>query len=375
MQLALSLFAVFMPVAAFVIFGATIWGFTWFVFKGNCLQQAGHVFLGVLLFVCPTLAMILLLKKLVPLFDFIGDVSDYLGSNKRREQITAALAEMVQSLGELAPAADIVVAGHSLGSVLVAHSALELPKEFVLSRKVVLLTMGSPLRLMSSLFPGVVKTPAELSSAYAETGRVSQWVNMWRDCDMVGRDLCDVEFNGLSEFSLGAGGHSDYWSDKCLWGKVITLLQTPVPEIPECVRAWRERELTDQERVEGLCLCGKFTAAWSFDLPIGMTAVYLLYTDNFWTKLAGGKESLLVFKGVLEILLVLGIAGILGTFVYSSWWNKRCASRKMPQSRLLGFTRLRHGIVEFFYTGLILLPAGICFFAYFAAKLALRIWG
>ncbi len=282
---------------------------------------------------------------------------------------------MVQSLGALAPAADIVVAGHCLGSVLAAHSALELPKEFVSSHKVVLLTMGSPLRLMSSLFPGVVKTPAELSSAYAETGRVSQWVNMWRDCDVVGRDLCDSGLNGLSEFSLGAGGHPDYWSDKRLWGKVIAILQTPVTEIPECVRAWRERELTDQERVEGLYLCAKFTAAWTFDLPIGMTAVYLLYTDKFWSKLTGGKESLLIFKDVLEILLVLGIAGILGTFVYSSWWNKRCASRKMPQSRLLGFTRLRHGIAEFFYTGLILLPAGICFFAYFAAKLALRVWG
>lgn len=60
-------------------------------------------------------------------FDFAADVASYISNSERRDRLHQVLRHVISRLDEAAPNAQIVVVGHSLGSVFVSHAVSRPP--------------------------------------------------------------------------------------------------------------------------------------------------------------------------------------------------------------------------------------------------------
>ncbi len=170
--------------------------------------------------------------KLLMVCDFVGDIVAYVGNRNLRSKAEDRLLSAVKALANAAPRARLLLIGHSLGSVLVTHTAIQFKNCEDLKGRVYLLTMGSPLRLMSWFFPRRVVTPVGLLTQLDEQKIVSFWLNLWRDADVVGRSLNvaavvkqQEQAQRFAEMSLGNGTHTDYWADARSWQAVVAYLQ------------------------------------------------------------------------------------------------------------------------------------------------------
>lgn len=201
--------------------------------KGGYGLWASAIFLPVALYI---------LRKQIAtsfwLWDFIGDIASYIGNAKRRRHVQGRMRNTLTDVMLAAPTAHIVVIGHSLGSVLVTHSALGYSADGSTANRVLLVTLGSPLSYLGRLFAPTVQSPADLVSAYGQGGAVVGWVNFWRDGDQIGRALDVVPTVKFSEVALGDGGHANYWHDPRLWERVVMLIrwatsdrQTPLSSV------------------------------------------------------------------------------------------------------------------------------------------------
>ncbi len=182
------------------------------------LGEAGQTLWSTMLFLSGPLlafaiiAAVLRLTGALSMVDLLHDVTRYLGSPQRRQELMEALAELIADVERRAPKARVQLVSHSLGTVLVTHALARIQPR----RPVRLVTMGSPLLFLSKVFPKVLQTPEDLARSYQRSGSVSSWINLWRDGDRVGRAL-DVRAELFTEGSLGPGGHADYWQDKSTW--------------------------------------------------------------------------------------------------------------------------------------------------------------
>src|SRR5690242_6207690 len=155
-----------------------------------------------------------LIRRISSVFDLIGDVAFYVANKHLRFQNLEKMSALIQFVAECAPTASILVVGHSLGSVLVSQSLASLPSTYASKARTVLVTMGSPLVLMSRVFPRHIQSPKRLLQAYRAAGLLLKWVNLWRTKDMIGRSLIPDSEECFTEASLGIGGHGNYWSDE-----------------------------------------------------------------------------------------------------------------------------------------------------------------
>lgn len=162
--------------------------------------------------------------KILMVFDFVGDVMGYVGNRRHREKAEQRLLGIIRDCGNRFPKARLVVVGHSLGSVLVTHTVL-LPEARALGDRLHLVTMGSPLRRMSSFFPSRIKSPEQLVGEYERHQIVPSWANLWRDADGIGQRLGPSSSGRFGEKSLGNGVHANYWSDGRCWRAVIDYLR------------------------------------------------------------------------------------------------------------------------------------------------------
>jgi len=207
-----------------VCFAGLIWlaatVFNWFGFHS---RSEYHWHYGVLL-VLGLLAVRQIVKYLAPAFDFVADVVAYVARSQRRREIESALFQIVVAVAKRAPDAKILLIGHSLGSVLTSHVALQLKEET--RGRIILVTLGSPLRLMSRVFPLQIHSPDKIEKEFGRTGAVVFWANLWRDCDFIGRELIPSESTRFAEKSLGNGPHWNMWSDARLWEAVISVVRS-----------------------------------------------------------------------------------------------------------------------------------------------------
>ena len=134
---------------------------------------------------------------------------------------------------------DIVVA-HSLGSVLalkaIAGSTLSKP---------LLLTMGSPLKLIQQYYPDENYLDADAGKRIL--------LNLFRTGDLVGEALGDPEGNiEIADLCLGPGGHSDYFKDPKVAEIVLDILALSTATNDNAALAEKVREMFHRRENDGI---------------------------------------------------------------------------------------------------------------------------
>jgi hypothetical protein len=157
--------------------------------------------------------------------DFPLDVLQYAGHPKARNSLIEGTIRAVRWLNDQAPAARLIIVGHSLGSVIASEAVAGLCSGRPPSPRVVLVTLGSPLNYLNRVLPESFRGVPELSRAICGYVR---WVNLWRRSDYVGKQL-DIEANCAVQGCVGSGRHPNYWTDGNVWRAVARHTFTELP--------------------------------------------------------------------------------------------------------------------------------------------------
>lgn len=233
--------------------------------------------------------ILLIFRRAMPVLDLIGDVVFYVGQPERRRKAEAQMLRIINFVRDSAPRADIIVVGHSLGSVLVSHSLKDAPT-MPAPRRLLLTTLGSPLPMMSHVFPGYVLTPNQLLEIYSRCRPVSFWMHLWRDSDWIGRSLHLQSTDSFAEVSVGDGGHPNYWADSRIWEKVIALMEAQESgKVTDLTHDWVTRELTDNEKNQALQLYQSFRVMPVITL-VALAALGYIGRDVFGSTFAAATS-------------------------------------------------------------------------------------
>ncbi|AYY14808.1 hypothetical protein EF847_21060 [Actinobacteria bacterium YIM 96077] len=139
-----------------------------------------------------------------------------------------AVPDLVKRVQELAatPGSEVVLSGHSQGSVLAAATVRQLPPD--VAARIRLVTLGSPLRrLYARYFPAYLDRPAIASLAEAAEGH---WRNLYRHTDPIGSwvlqpdpafaqpaapadSMVDRRLLDPPTLNDDIAGHNGYWDD------------------------------------------------------------------------------------------------------------------------------------------------------------------
>lgn len=304
-------------------------------------------------------ALFYLSIRMIEMFDLPADVASYIAGPARRSRLIQILGDVISRIEKASPNARILIIGHSLGSVLVSHSVLTLP--MIPRRRLFLITLGSPLRLMSRVFFPIVKTPQSLVEAYRTESTVACWLHLYRDSDIIGRSLGLPESPLFVEAGLGDGPHWNYLSDKRLWKKIVQLLDTGVLDNYAGLRlAWLDEALSVDEQDELKALLRiRFVTPLTAAASIGTLAVLLRFY-------VGVPDSRLVLGSTYRPVVYMSVLALAGSVASIVAWCSVCRAHAVPSRR--GLQRLR-----FFRVPLLVAPTvawlasavamGICLYA------------
>jgi len=204
---------------------------------------------GIAIFIAAAVSFLLAIATRI--FDLIADVAAFVTDRYHRERLLGVIRQILAKIEDEQSDGRVMLVGHSLGSVAVTKAI-----DGASCRKPILLvTLGSPLKLMARVFPGVVDCPAAFMARYREAGTLECWLHAYRDSDIIGRSLGAVSEMGYIECGLGDGPHWNYFSDPRLWNKLIALLRACPNRDYEIYRREIADEVLDrQEQRELLAL-------------------------------------------------------------------------------------------------------------------------
>jgi hypothetical protein len=148
------------------------------------------------------------------LLDFGFDVLHYGGNEKHRTALVNATVKTIRWFHEQAPNSQIIVVGHSLGSVIAAQAVTSISAIEPGLDNLVLVTLGSPLNYLCRAFRKSVPSARFLSRSVT-----FRWVNLWRHRDPIGKSL-ELDCSDTVQYCVGSGGHANYWSDGRVWRAV-----------------------------------------------------------------------------------------------------------------------------------------------------------
>jgi hypothetical protein len=259
-----------------------------------------------------------IVTRVLAALDFVGDVVTYVGNPSRRKRAEDRLIAAVAEVARRAPQAEIVLVAHSLGSVLVTHTVLKLADPSTLGQRTHIVTMGSPLRMMSWFFPKNVLNADQLLRDFASRRLVASWVNVWRDSDLIGRALQPLTSPIFVEKSLGDGGHADYWADPRSWSTVVSSLRSAAQRaLPALAAQWLPNAISDAEELE-LQRRARFAAMVAFiNVPI------LVLLGWLWQRIVAQQWLVDVGTWTRWIILTLAAAVTILTAVYYLLTSKR----------------------------------------------------
>lgn len=159
------------------------------------------------------------------------DLVNYIGDPDYRERLRKFVSDQLSANGISLSGAEIIIASHSLGTIIALDSLLRfnLWKDV---KSVTLLTGGSPLRrFFIRLFPAYI-FPASIDAlCHKLTGRIPRfrWLNTYRMWDYVGTRLHLPRAGNLREIRMLQwwklrASHLNYWSDKAIYQNVTATL-------------------------------------------------------------------------------------------------------------------------------------------------------
>jgi hypothetical protein len=176
----------------------------------NNWKLAGYVFLFSL--VCGVVSWTI--ARAFSLFALVSDVVNYISPYGSRALYLAYFIRVIRALAQKLPDANLVLMGHSLGSVITSDLVIGARNEFIPFRSLMFVTAGSPMRKLAYWFPKFVgSAPYVLQSLQRISGFVC-WLNVWRSGDFIGKKLLDDPQVAVWEMCAGRGAHWNYWADK-----------------------------------------------------------------------------------------------------------------------------------------------------------------
>jgi hypothetical protein len=179
------------------------------------------------------------------------------------------------------------------------QSLLTLSSAYAGKGRTVLVTMGSPLVLMSRVFPRHVQSPSELGDKFAGTGLLLKWVNLWRTQDVIGQALGVTLGQGFVEASLGIGGHANYWGDERVWATIAKIVQSLSSALPEPFdRAWHTLPLTPAEEIQLAAIRDRMRLIFRFDwsLLVGALAFQMAYLVPWERRFSTAVHALILLS-------------------------------------------------------------------------------
>jgi hypothetical protein len=249
--------------------------------------------------------------------DLVADILHYIGNPGRVEDLEKRVLAEINELADRAKHAQIVVLGHSLGSVLVTHSLLRVQETDPAYGRVVVITLGSPLATLARIFPSSVVAPSTLAKSYAEKFQVKLWGNLWRDRDFVGRKL-DASGGLFIQRSVGDGSHTGMLASSVLWQRIYEIIVAVDENTIERLRLkWSSEELTEPESLEM-----EFRIHSMSSILIGIVPIQCLVTLSvtlmWWpahilTERDDGPVGTLLVAAVI-VLYVLSQCAALGAY-------------------------------------------------------------
>lgn len=275
-------------------------------------------------------------KKLLMVLDFVGDVVGYVGSPKHREKAEETLLGIIREVARLAPYARILLVGHSLGTVLVTHTLLRLRGENGIGRRLGIVTMGSPLRLMHWFFPDRIRSPEQLLREFEERSLAASWINLWRDADSIGRGLTVSGSSRFAETSLGDGTHPGYWSDSRCWAAVVKSLRSIANGTwDNLVSEWACVPMSQHEEDE---LIRRAQAAATFAVTLNLLVI--AGPIYFWQQIR--EQNWLVGLDPWSRFSVLGLSALITSLAcgYYYFASKRVGGDGATRRQMLGRYRL-----------------------------------
>jgi hypothetical protein len=160
-----------------------------------------------------------------PLMKVVGDVVVYLGDADFRQGVRNELAAFV-GRQDIQPDDHLILAGHSLGSVICADLVQHEP---LVRCRITLVTAGSPLaRLIGSWFPSLRLSPREVVAQGRRRHASFTWVNVYRPMDPIGGDLGehDAIYNVRSpQWRDPVRSHTGYWGDSTIGSLVANAVR------------------------------------------------------------------------------------------------------------------------------------------------------
>jgi hypothetical protein len=270
-----------------------------------------------------------LFLRALPLLDLLGDIACYVGRNEVRQRLLDGVKQTVDACINAAPQAKILIIGHSLGSVVATHSLAQLPPDNAARRSTFLLTLGSPLCLMSRMFPAHILSPTALVEQFQSSRAVAFWANLWRDNDFIGRALKPLQRAKFAEISLGLGPHWNYWADERLWRRIAELLRAvDTGVLAEFDRTWefdgarKARSLTQAEEIELANYIDKVRRLKWFPTIVGLFGFSVSSEYIFWAVPSAIESNWLL--GGLRVAWITGFVSIIyGFYLASNLWNRR----------------------------------------------------
>ena len=203
------------------------------------------------LIICTVMGLLFYVLRVFFPLELVYDVTRYVGRPAIRNKLLSSFRRLVDSVSDQSPDSPIWIASHSLGTVVATHACLEAKPN-----RIGLITMGSPLAMMSAVFPGDVQSPEQLRAAYVDRGKLSFWLNLWRDGDPIGRAL-NAGSKPYAEHSIGKGGHSNYWKDELVWNSIVGAIRGD--ELPIQIQRGPESFLSTKGL---LALCAGTVVIW-----------------------------------------------------------------------------------------------------------------
>lgn len=184
--------------------------------------------LVVILALLAAAAVILMLAA--PALKVLADIFRYIGDTEYRRLIHEGVRSKVrEAVGEVEDL-DVVLAGHSLGSVIALDALRARPSPFEGAASIHLVTGGSPLRrLFHRFFRGSYRRPDIEARRLQSQYNSLVWMNVFRPLDYIGGRLGDRQADSIRDIRLPQRHqlHIGYWSDCYAIREIANAMRLP----------------------------------------------------------------------------------------------------------------------------------------------------